>query len=61
VCRVSNTNNLCNLNNVRHKSGRHFRNKEKAYLKVKFEELATNSMVRNIRKMYRGINDFKKG
>jgi len=53
--------NAYNQNNVRHKAGRHFRNKEKAYLKVKFEELATNSMVKNIREMYRGINDFQKG
>ena len=53
--------NVDNLNNIRHKAGRHFRNKEKAYLKVKFEELATNGMVKNIRDMYSGINDFKKG
>jgi len=53
--------NVDNLKNVRHKDGRLFRNKEKAYLKVKFEELATNSLVKNIRDMYRGINDFKKG
>ena len=53
--------NVHNLNNVRHKVGRHFRNKEKAYLKAKFEELETNSTVKNIRDLYRGINDFKKG
>ena len=32
--------------------------KKKAYLKVKVEELETNSKVRDL---YRGINDFKKG
>ena len=46
---------------VRRTAVRLSRNKEKAYLKVKFEELATNSMVKNIREMYRGINDFQKG
>jgi hypothetical protein len=50
--------NVDNLNNVRHRAGRLFRNKEKAYLKVKFEELETKSRVKN-RDLYRGINDFK--
>jgi hypothetical protein len=31
------------------------------YLKVKIVELGTNSKIKNIRDMYRGINDFKKG
>ena len=31
------------LNNVRHNARRHFRNKKKAYLKAKIEELKTNS------------------
>jgi len=35
--------------------------KNKAYLKAKFEELETNSKIKNIRDLYRGINDFKKG
>jgi hypothetical protein len=39
----------------------HFRNKKKAYLKAKIEELETNSKINNIRDLYRGINDFKKG
>ena len=38
-----------------------FRNKKKAYLKAKIEELETNSKVKNVRDLYRGINDFKKG
>ena len=50
-----------NMNNVRHEAIRHFRNKKKAYLKAEFEELETNSKIKNIRDLYRGINDFKKG
>jgi len=33
----------------------------KAYLKVKIEELETNSKINNVRDLYRGINDIKKG
>jgi len=46
--------NVDNLNNVRHEVCRHFRNKKKAYLRAKIEELETNSKIQNIR-------DFKKG
>ena len=53
--------NVYNLNNVRHDASRHFRNKKKANLKAKIEELETNSKIKNIRNLYRGINDFKKG
>ena len=35
--------------------------KKKEYLKAKLEELETNSKIKNIRYLYRGINDFKKG
>ena len=52
--------NVDNLNSVRRNVSRHFRNK-KAYLKAKIEELETNSKVNNVRDLYRGINDFKKG
>ena len=38
-----------------------FRNKKKKYLKAKIEELETNGMIKNIRDLYRGISDFKKG
>jgi hypothetical protein len=38
-----------------------FRNKKKAYLKAKIEELETNSKINNIRDLYRVINDFKEG
>ena len=53
--------NIDNLNNVRREATRHFRNKKKAYLKAKIEELETNSKIKNIKDLYRGINDFKKG
>jgi len=49
------------LNNVRREVGRRFRNKNKAYLRAKIEELETNNKIQNIRDVYRGINDFKKG
>jgi len=49
------------LNNVRREVSRHFRNKKKAYLRAKIEELETNSKIQNIRDLYSGINDFKKG
>jgi len=53
--------NVDNLNNVRRNASRHFRNKKKAYLKAKIEELGTNIKVNSVRDLYRGINDFKKG
>ena len=34
------------LNNVRREASRHFRNKKKAYLKAKIEELETNSKIK---------------
>ena len=46
---------------VRHEASRHFRNKKKAYLKAKIEDLETNSKIKNIRDLYTGIIDFKKG
>jgi flagellar basal body rod protein FlgC len=54
-------NNIDNLNSVIRDASRHFRNKKKAYLKAKIEELETKSKINNIRDLYRGINDFKKG
>jgi hypothetical protein len=49
------------LNNVRRKSRRYFRNKKREYLKDKINELATDSKNKNIRDLYRGINEFKTG
>ena len=53
--------NVDKPNNVRREVSRHFRNKKKAYLTAKIEEVETNSKTKNIRDMYRGINDFRKG
>ena len=53
--------NVDNLNNVRREASRHFRNKKKAYLKAKIEDLETKSKIKNIRDLYRGISDFKTG
>jgi len=50
-----------NLNKVRREVSRRLRNKNKAYLRAKIEELESNSKNKNIRDLYRGINDFKKG
>ena len=44
-------NNIDNLNNVRRNASRHFRNKKKAYLKVKIEKLETNSKIQQ----YQGL------
>jgi hypothetical protein len=56
-----NQSNRDNVKNIRHKASRHFRNKKKEYLKPKISELETNSKNKNIRDLYRGINDFNKG
>jgi len=52
--------NVDNLNNIRRDARRHFRNKRNAYLKVKIEELETNSKINKVRDLCKGINDFKK-
>ena len=57
----TNQSNVGNLNNVRREAGRHFRNKKKAYLKAKIEELETHSKIKNIRDLNKGINAFKRG
>jgi hypothetical protein len=51
-----------NLNYIRCEASRHFRNKNRKYLKDKINELATNSM-KNITDLYEyiGINEFKRG
>jgi len=53
--------NVDNLNSVRREVSKHFTNKRKEYLRAKIEELEANSKIHNIRDLYRGINDFKKG
>jgi hypothetical protein len=44
-----------NRNNIRRESSRHFRNREREYLKGKIDELLTNSKEKNIRDLCRGI------
>jgi hypothetical protein len=50
-----------NLSNVRREASRHFRNKKREYLKDKINEIQLNSKNKNIRDLYRGITEFKKG
>jgi hypothetical protein len=53
--------NADNLNNVKREASRHFRIKKRKYLRDKINELATNSKNKDIRDLYRGINEFKRG
>ena len=53
--------NVDDMNKARREASRHLRNKKKAYLKSKIEELETDSKIKNIIGLYRGISDFKKG
>jgi hypothetical protein len=50
-----------NLQNLRRETSRTFRNKKREYLKGKINKLQTNNGNKNIRYLYRGINEFKKG
>jgi hypothetical protein len=50
-----------NLSDVRQEASRHFRNKKREYLKDRINKLESNSKNKNIRNLYRGINEFKKG
>jgi hypothetical protein len=50
-----------NLSDVRLEASRHFRNKKREYLKDKNNVLESNSKNKNIRNLYRGIDEFKKG
>jgi len=52
-----NQNSVHNLNDVRREVKRHFRKNNKENLKAKIEELQTNSKIKNIRDLYRGINN----
>ena len=49
------------LNNAGHEATRLYRNKKKEYLKAEIYELETNSKIKNIRDLYWGISDLKKG
>jgi hypothetical protein len=50
-----------NLNNVRREASSHFTSKKRDYLKDNINELATKSKNKNIRDIYRGRNEFKRG
>jgi len=56
----SKPNKVDNVNSVRREVSRHFRNKKKAYLRAKIEQLETNSNIKNIWNLYRVISNFKK-
>jgi hypothetical protein len=53
--------NRDNLQNIRREISRIFRNKKRECLKGKINELLANNKNKNIRDLYRGINEFKKG
>jgi hypothetical protein len=50
-----------NLKNSRSETSKTFRKKKRAYMKGKINKLVTNNKNKNIRHLYRGINEFKKG
>jgi hypothetical protein len=50
-----------NLKNLRQETSKTFRNKKRKYLKGKINDLETTNKNKNIRDMYRGINEFKRG
>ena len=49
------------FSNVRRDTCRMFRKKKHDYMKAKDNKLEENSKNKNIREMYKGINEFKKG
>jgi hypothetical protein len=49
-----------NLQHLRIKTSKTFRKKKREYLKGKINEPETNNKSKNIRDLYRGINEFKK-
>jgi hypothetical protein len=57
----SNQTNRDNLQTLRRETSRIIRNKEREYLKGKINELETSNKNKNIRDLYRGINEFNKG
>jgi hypothetical protein len=54
-----NQTNRDNLQNVRHETSRIVRDKKRDYLKGKINELQANNKNKNIRDLYRGMNEFK--
>jgi len=56
-----NQNIVDNLNSVRREAIIHFRNKKNNYQKTKIDELETSSEIKNMKDLYKGMSDFKKG
>jgi hypothetical protein len=50
-----------NLSDVRWEANGHFRNMKREYLEDRINDLESNNKNKNIRNLYRGINEFKKG
>jgi hypothetical protein len=50
-----------NLQNLIHETSRVFRDKKREYLKGKINKPEINNKNNNIRDLYRGMNEFKKG
>jgi hypothetical protein len=48
-----------NLNNTRCEASRHFRKRNREYMKDRINDLATNNKNKNIRDLYRGINELR--
>jgi hypothetical protein len=49
-----------NVNYIRRLASRYFTSKKREYQRDKIDELATNSKNKNIRELYRRINEYKK-
>jgi hypothetical protein len=49
------------LRNVKSEASRYFRNKKRQYLRGKITDIELNSKNKNIRDLYKGITEFKKG
>ena len=49
------------LTNIRRDTYKTFRENKRDYMKAKGNKLEENSRNKNIREMYKGINEFKKG
>jgi hypothetical protein len=49
------------LSDVRQEASRHFRNKKRKYWKDKINKLESNNKNMDIRDLYRGRTEFKKG
>ena len=56
-----NKSSVDNINSIRREASKHFRIKKKEYLKAEIDELETDSKIKNMTGLYRGIIDFKKG